>query len=137
MSEADWLQFLSQASDREFQAVGQLSPELTAHVQAETSLVQIERRYVIKLIDKHSVSLAMLTLMSSAIDHGYAYSDKERHLTFLFEDRESTRDKVKLLLKVTRNRRQILVCTFFKLRSSEFRRLLKKAESFGILRSHK
>ena len=137
MSESDWLLFLAQASDRDLQTVGQLSRTLTEFIGAETSVVQIERSYVVKLIEKHAISTSMLPLMKLAIEAGYAYSDREHHLTFLLLLREDPGGSVKLLLKVTRNKQQILVCTVFKLRTSEFRRLLKRASQIGLLQLHK
>jgi hypothetical protein len=130
MSEDEWLAFLSQAHPSR-RRICRIDSALADRIHALVTLVHIDRSYVHKLLMKHGMETRHLPLIQVVIARGTAIMDRERHITFFYDDAQTTGRPLKVTIKANRRGTAILVCTFHKLSYAELRRRLRKASPIG------
>lgn len=133
MSVEAWLEFLSRSSPKLHRA-GRVPNDLAEILNATTTIVHIGRPYVNKLLTKHGLEPDHLPLMDIAFHCGYVYCDRDRHLTFIYQDEAFSGKTYKIAIKANADGSEMLVCSFFKVRPTEASRLLKLND---LIRQHK
>ena len=123
----DWLAFL-QADEPRCIQIGEIDSIIRDHLVARTTVVHIERSYVLKILTKHRLRLEELWLIEATIRHGIALEDKSKHITFIHEHPAGTDQHFQATIKATANNGEIYVCTFHRLRPGERRRRLRQAK---------
>lgn len=125
MSEDEWIAFLSQSHPSR-RRICRLDAALADRIHALVTLVHIDRDYVHKLLAKHGMETRHLPLIEVVISQGIVIADRDRHLTFLYDDNQVIGRPLKVTIKANRRGSEILVCTFHKLSYAELRRRLRK-----------
>jgi hypothetical protein len=95
-------------------------------LECETTLVHIRRDYAQKILRPHRFSYHQAPLLPVTIEFGWAFDDKPRHVTFIYEDRAVTGRPLKATVKANRRGTEMLVCTFHRTDAADFRARLKR-----------
>ena len=126
MLSRNWLAFL-QAHEPRCIGVCLVDDTIREHLKAQTSLVQIDRGYVLKILTKHMISTDELWRIGATINKGIAIEDKNNRVTFIHEAPSDSGQYFQATIKIAASRNEIYVCTFHRLRPAEKRRRLREA----------
>lgn len=107
--------------------VCRLSRDLTLHLRAGDDRVLIHPKTAPKLVNKHKLEPRHLPMMALAIQLGTVVQDRDRTLSFLYEDDIIFGKIFHLAMKMTGAHHEVWVATFHKLTIQEFNRRLRRA----------
>jgi hypothetical protein len=123
----DWHRFLHGDIQRPV-TLGRLSKELVTVLGATDDRIYLHPSYAPKFLMKHFLTANHLELLPTCIEKGIVLQDRVGTLQFLFRDTAFSGDIFHAAIKVTGERHEIWVTTFFRIAETELRRRLKRSE---------
>jgi hypothetical protein len=125
MNVRDWDSFIRKGRGRTLR-LAQLSPDLTAHLDAVSNVVHIEHSYALKSVEKHQMLPAHFPMLDETIDQGAVVRDGDQHLVFLHFDEYVWNRWFRVTVKRCNERRKLFVSTFHKTELGQVRGKLRR-----------
>ena len=123
----DWHRFLH-GDIQSPVTLGRLPIELVKILGCSDELIYLHPSYAPKFLVKHQLNAEHLQMLPVCIERGAVVQDREGALSFLFQDKTIYDGIFHAALKITGQRHEIWIKTFFRLDESEFRRRLKRGK---------
>jgi hypothetical protein len=127
MDHFDWHRFLHGDIERPV-TLGRLSKDLVKVLGATDDRIYLHPSYAPKFLMKHGLTASHLELLPTCIERGIVLQDRHGTLQFLFRDEVYSGDIFHAAIKVTGERHEIWVTTFFRIAETELRRRLKRGK---------
>ena len=123
----DWHRFLYGDIKRPV-TLCRLSKDLVRVLGATDDRIYLHPSYAPKFVVKHFLTANQLELLPTCIEKGIVLQDRVGTLQFLFRDEAYSGDIFHVAIKVTGERHEIWVTTFFRIAETELRRRLKRGK---------
>jgi hypothetical protein len=121
----DWHRFLHGDIQRPV-TLGRLSKDLVKFLGATDDRVYLHPSYAPKFLMKHGLTANHMQVLPACIENGLVIQDRIETLSFFYRDETVFSQNLHVVLKVTGQRHQIWIVTYFRISKSDQNRRMKR-----------